>query len=333
MNKINFSPSVLLCAFFFFSCTIQADQREAEAFIKSSNEYLMKRTAEAEEHQNSILSVSKKIASAFMYGLIALFNNGSDIEFYGKVIDQQGNPVTDASIEFYGASGYLTEGSGFNKVTSNEQGFFHITDNYGSRLLVKKIAKEGYEITLPQRVFEHGQRFSDSVQIKSHAKQNNPYIFYAWKQHEGVINTFAGGSSRALWSDGRSYQVNFLPRELQKPSNSLNVQFINEGNMVHFKLTMQMGELLEVEQIQYMSLAPDKGYQTQYLYTFDISESRYKNYEKYFYYKTAANGFYGKLTVDVNPFWRGKEKSYISYRYMTNLDKTRILEHRKRQKK
>lgn len=328
MSNIRLRSIGILLVICLFSRPIQAKNVANEDYIKDANQYLMQRMAEAEKTQNSITSLPKKIARAFLYGAIALFSKGQDIEFYGKVIDQYGNAVSNANIEFYGSHGFLTDGSGFNSVKTNNEGFFHITDTYGSSLLFKKIVKKGYEITLLTRDFQHGKRFPESTPIKQHAKKNTPYIFHAWKQHPSTLHTHTAGYSKSFRINGKSNRVDLLPRKLRNTPSSLNVIFSQETNTISLTLKMQSAGLLEVEKTQYMNLAPKNGYQAEYLYRFDIPKRGRKHYIKHFYFKTAENGFYGKVSMEIWPQFGKNDKAHISFRYMTNLDKNRILEQR-----
>ncbi len=66
----------------------------------------------------------------------------ASIDFWGKVIDQHGDPVPSAKVHYSAADKYFKDGSKYQG-TSDEQGLFSISNIRGAGLYVR-VAKEGY---------------------------------------------------------------------------------------------------------------------------------------------------------------------------------------------
>ena len=71
------------------------------------------------------------------------------VDFSGRLIDQNGQPVAQAKVQ------YCIQGYGlakpaprrkFGEVVSNDDGFFDIHEGRGCELFIKKVEKRGYEL-------------------------------------------------------------------------------------------------------------------------------------------------------------------------------------------
>jgi hypothetical protein len=69
--------------------------------------------------------------------------NVHDIEFYGKVVDQNGDPVQGVKILCGAGGGPLGGGSGYIRLTTDEQGVFRISEKEGHSLQIQKMEKTG----------------------------------------------------------------------------------------------------------------------------------------------------------------------------------------------
>jgi len=64
------------------------------------------------------------------------------INFYGKVVDQNGQPVSGASVEF-GWTDISKDGSSQSKTSSDGEGKFNL-ENQKGRVLMVTVSKPGY---------------------------------------------------------------------------------------------------------------------------------------------------------------------------------------------
>ncbi|MDZ4787688.1 MAG: carboxypeptidase-like regulatory domain-containing protein [Blastochloris sp.] len=109
--------------------------------------------------------------------IVAAFH--TSISFYGKVIDQNGNPVPQAKIGYNAADKFMASGSSY-KGQSDENGYFSITGIKGFRLGVT-VRKEGYYFIdgKSSHGFAYGSG-SDGVFLEPPTK-DNPAVFVLQK--------------------------------------------------------------------------------------------------------------------------------------------------------
>jgi flagellar basal body-associated protein FliL len=72
--------------------------------------------------------------------IVQVFN--ASIDFWGKVIDQDGNPVVGAAVHYSAADKYFKDGTKYEG-TSDERGLFSISNIKGAGLYVR-VSKDGY---------------------------------------------------------------------------------------------------------------------------------------------------------------------------------------------
>jgi len=107
------------------------------------------------------------------------------ISFYGKVIDQDGQPVADAqvriSITHYSLNGPLP-GLGLKTimVKTNQDGFFEIENGRGWEVNISRIVKDGYEFTpLDMKRSGHGDPFMyGSKYVNPHIPDKSKPVVY-----------------------------------------------------------------------------------------------------------------------------------------------------------
>lgn len=288
---------------------------EKQKFI---DEYKKNKTPEQEKkHKNSLERVANMASSRVQ-----------EINFYGKVIDQFGNPVNDATVIYSANSGYLAEGSGRNKIITNSSGSFEIIDVKGISLSIQKIEKEGYEFKrLESSSFYSYKRFTDSL-LWNEYTQDNPFVLKAWKvDHFPKIKKSKLGPIPlyGFIPDGREYTLNFL-----LPQNKIKNEGIVEGDItVTFQRTDEQftlilrgidGGLQESSEI-YMNFAPEFGYENEIQYTFNKSKSN--RLVKKFYFVSRENKFYGRIEMTILPYFRNK--SVIEIFYVVNMENGRDL--------
>jgi hypothetical protein len=108
------------------------------------------------------------------------------IDFYGKIIDQNGDPVVGAEIE-YGIAGYsvtkvIDVTTGF--AISSSEGIFEINNENGEKLFIREIKKKNYTYYVtqnPKSSFDYWAYGSSSRFVPN---ENEPIVFYVRKQEE-----------------------------------------------------------------------------------------------------------------------------------------------------
>lgn len=135
------------------------------------------------------------------------------IDFWGKVIDQHGEPVPMAAIHYSFADKYFKDGTKRTGV-ADDQGFFSLDDGKGAGVYVS-VYKEGYYGT-PQSAGSFG--YGMPVGGKPPSK-DNPAIFILQKMGETEPLIKLEPGSVLLPKDGKPYQLS-LRRERARLSSS-----------------------------------------------------------------------------------------------------------------
>jgi hypothetical protein len=120
----------------------------------------------------------------------------TDISFHGEVLDQDGNPVTDATVEL-SLTHFSALSEGFRamspiSMTTSETGAFVVEGKRGISLSIQAISKEGYEYRRdqnPQTSFEYWPGLTKPFV----PDRNNPVVFRLRKRSETTFLITGGG--------------------------------------------------------------------------------------------------------------------------------------------
>jgi len=140
------------------------------------------------------------------------------IEFYGKVVDEKGNPVADANIQFV-CNDLSEAGATFYNLKSDEHGMFSLTGVRGKGISVH-VSKDGYYTSKrDRRNFEYAGANENFIPNSS-----NPVVFHLHKK---------GPQEKLLATAGRiKIPLNGTPRgfdfETGKPVSIAQAQVILE---------------------------------------------------------------------------------------------------------
>ena len=101
------------------------------------------------------------------------------ISFYGKVVDEDGNPISDANVEFVWQA---LSGTPKVTTTSDEQGLFRLEGKVG-KLLGVYLEKEGYYVSRrEQNSFDYGSPSAHNFHV---ADPSSPVVFQLRKRGGG----------------------------------------------------------------------------------------------------------------------------------------------------
>jgi hypothetical protein len=230
------------------------------------------------------------------------------ISFYGRAVDEKGNPVSGAQITYQAANQPDPNASNpkYPGGVSDKDGNFSITGLHGASLYVD-VAKEGYYRTPP---FEGhrgsydgfayaGVRSKDDVPPPT---SDNPAIFVLRKKGEGVALAHWGRSIN-IGRNGEA-QVLSLQTGRSTPQGELEVQCWAEDQKKdahgHYPWQCQVsvigGGLLK-RQGEFDFEAPAEGYQA----TDEIAPpaDRWSPQGKRQYFVKTADGHYARITVNM----------------------------------
>ena len=276
-----------------------------------------------------------------------------DIDFYGQIVDQYGEPVANASVGFSTGGAMLAPGKGIGKVNADEQGRFEIHSEGGS-LSLFNIKAPGINFSFPipthlkystlgariteMRFTGYQHNVGGSAPLWTDTSPEKPYVFTAWrvKEYEKVI---VGRDNSHQYSDGRVYTFKLDKksykdrREEGATDGHLRISCTREPiervqDRVDWQVTITPvdGGIQATDDL-YLNLAPETGYQPSL--TIDMRKGS-PNYQatlinqRYFF--TAKNGqVYGSLYMNFEPHAK-KDMCVISIdQYKINLNGSRNL--------
>ena len=262
----------------------------------------------------------------------------SGFEYYGRVIDQHGNPVVGAKVKAEWAYFPFIPNGDFGPnyknlhLTTDADGRFSIQKDDGMSIAIDAIEKEGYQIKSKKFYM-----FSDGgyKMLQSFNDPENPVIFHAWKKAEAEPLIY---NEKFLWleSDGRNYSI-----DLTKGKGStieggsigdIKVTFkrpLDAKRNEHFDWSVTIeaigGGLIETTDI-FMNTAPEEGYKRLWSIHYNKNSSDYHPREnKKFYLKSKGGKHYSRLEVELIPYYR--THSAMGIKYWLNPNGSRNLQY------
>ncbi len=267
--------------------------------------------------------INPALPAATQMQMILDAENGRKIDFYGKVVDQNGAPVAGAKVRgvivFSSMAGtnnkdYFTETDG--------NGLFKFTNLHGPNFGAVP-SKEGY-------VYDERQPANWSENYNPNP--NVPIVFPIWKL-QGAEPMVHAQIHDYIPCDGTEIQYNLLTGKRTSTGGGLIVKFIRNpvqivrGTPFAWTLTLEVpgGGLIEVKDL-YPYEAPENGYEP---FTTIATGSDVKNYTdsaSKTYYVKSADGKYGRLTIELQADFQPPPTSFDANIYL-NLSGSRNLEY------
>jgi hypothetical protein len=193
--------------------------------------------------------------------------NHNAVEFFGRAIDQFGEPVAGAEVRGTLLVNTGTSGSERRaKTTTDVQGYFQFTDMKGQDLGII-IAKEGYEYNRKETSFSYSYFEADH---KRHIPDpKNPVIFTLWKK-QGAERLIHYNTGMNIPADGSPVRIDLATGKIGGPHADLVI------SLVRTPLTMRFGErgyewrssievvdggLIRAGERDYYNIAPESGYE------------------------------------------------------------------------
>ena len=246
------------------------------------------------------------------------------INFYGRVVDENSLPVSDASIHFTW-NDTSEKGTSDADTTSDSNGSFSLTNRRGKAMTVS-VSKAGY----------YGRsgsyEFADPSNGLFIPDPNSPVIFHLRKKGVGadLIISQSGMSTFiriAPPTNGTPVFVDFFNQkigdigQLKMEGWKERKNFKTTQNNWGFRLTIPDGGLIE-QSDEFPFEAPDIGYQSTLEWHFKDGDAAWQGGIKdKFYIKFGNPARYGKITVDTSAF-----TPTVYLEYVINPDGSRNLE-------
>ncbi len=269
---------------------------------------LIKELEKDPEFQSSIEKYFKPLVT-FSETLLA------DINFFGLVIDQNGEPVAGHKIIYNTIGAIYAEGSGPGETVTDASGRFAINDAKARTLYIESAKKNGYQ-------FPRAKYLDHDIFLNT--SEENPYIVNAW-EIDRYPNIIKSKAFPKFIPDGRTYTLNFLDKKIVKEEDSiegdLRVTFDRTDEQWNVVIEAVNGGLQETDDL-YRYLAPVGGYKPSLSYQ-GTGKNKAKTSKNNIYFTSRKNKIYGTFEMEVWPYYR--DKSGISLDYVINLEQGRNL--------
>jgi hypothetical protein len=285
------------------------------------------RSVNADSHQAELMrTFTEEMRSDPMY----MFK--VPISFYGKVLDQDENPVAEASIEFSWNKVNATNNemeSGTAGTSTDDKGLFSLENQKGGQLMVKVTKAGYYNLAGNPCCFEYAQPYAGNFYVPD---PNNPVVFHLKKRGVGVALITSQNGMRSdvkllIPKDGTLINVDFLQRKaaetgpLQiaqvKPTDTRS----QDATEWSFQMTIPDGGFVEYHD-EFPFEAPDTGYQPTVRFDFQKGQPNWTDGVKADYYIRFGNPpLYGRLHLET-----GFDEPGARLTYAINPDGSRNLE-------
>jgi hypothetical protein len=220
------------------------------------------------------------------------------IEFYGKVVDEDTNPVADASITFGWSESPTEEAARKAMTKSDGNGLFSLHGEHGPALDVW-VGKEGYYVS-------HGGQWGFSYLNGFSSDPMNPVVFFLQKKGKGesLITTDYPGFAKIaqLHHDGTPVELDlFNGTQVPAGSGQLKLEFwraITNQNANVFdwkcRLSVPGGGLVETPE-EFAFQAPEGGYQSPVVIDMPATNENWQGEFRSKYYMQLPDGKYGRI--------------------------------------
>jgi len=323
-----FFSGIVVLYFFFQSTSLEQvsaqpiNQKTTERGAITENKQLGRSESDPAPSESQLLQMIERVPKAKgMYEAGKLSN--LDIEFYGKVIDQHGNPVAGARV---GVSllrwRILDAGGAFHEFTTDSEGYFDVSGISGQVLTIRSISKDGYEI-----IGEAKRTQTFRVESLGKRDKNNPIIFHAWKKLESEP-LYYGEYKQKLRDSGVLEAINFPGL-----NNGLSARFDLDPNGIPYKpenwkisIKANAGGIIESQGEIFMNEAPESGYELVWSKAYAKGTEGFTDEgRKKFYFRSGNN--YGRLEVNYVAYYKKGIAGILRIKYWINPNGSRNLQY------
>lgn len=259
-------------------------------------------------------------------GLDSVIKNHQPQNLYGKVIDQNGQPVAGVNVEgdIELMNGWIVGKIEKHHTQTDANGLFQFTRLKGTTLSAN-VSKPGYEIDY---------RVGRIAPVRGQSSQNDRVTF--------VMCKILGGEPMVhdkkfygINPDGRIFTIDLVNKKKTEGTNAvgdLQVQIqrpvpIKRGGKFDwsFAVTAVGGGIIEVTNATYLNEAPESGYQPSCNVNMSAAnQSWQEQIEKTFYFKSRDGKVFGRFHAAIIPNYNDTSvfdiESYINPAGSRNLE-------------
>jgi len=222
--------------------------------------------------------------------------NMQNQDFYGKVIDQYGNPIVGADVK----GNIMLDGLGTSKeethtTQTDQMGFFQFTGLHGASLGVT-VRKEGYQIDVRGRGYK--------APIGQTSSPDDRATFTMWKLRGAEPIRYVSAESR-IPSDGTSITFDTTTGkenpngDLQVTLSRLPLQVRRSGQKFDWGIKIEIlhGGLVE-ENDAYSYWAPASGYQPSFEFNISSNDIPWHSTMTQNFYIKNSQGQFGRMQME-----------------------------------
>jgi hypothetical protein len=229
----------------------------------------------------------------------------ASIEFWGKVIDQHGNPVVGATVHYSAADKYFKDGTKYEGA-SDERGLFSISNIKGAGLYVR-VSKDGYYHIDDKSAHSFGYG-SPSGEAPPSKQQPAVFVLQKMGATEPLIKLGTGGV--LVPKDGTPKKLS-LRRERARLSGStsgdLQIELWSDyqpppphGRVYDWRCRISVPGGGLVERVGDFNFeAPTENYIDAFEYKMSATNERWQPSMKKEFFLRLADGCYGRVTLNV----------------------------------
>jgi hypothetical protein len=272
--------------------------------------------------------------------------NHNEIEFYGRSMDQFGQPVPGADVEGVVLVNTGSRGGQMRRQTRTDaQGYFQFGGFIGQDLGIG-ISKEGYEYRRRERSFSYSYFEADH---KRHIPDpKNPVVFVLWKKQGAEALIHYDREWRFPVNAG-PVKIDLLKAKMGQPQADLIVnvsrsplvmQYGERGFAWKVSIDVEDGGLVRAGETEYYNQAPTNGYEPRLEYAQEAQSIRAAQEGRITwtwhegvsdtFYLTSRNGKnYGRLNLEIRPNIDRKEgdnQALVAVKIWLNPNGSRNLE-------
>jgi len=290
-----------------------------------------KPAAETPEHKE------KAKAHWFKMGAIAE-SQIHQLQFVGRILDQNGDGVSDAKVSLEGGSNALARGTGSFSVQTDHEGFFVVDNATGSYLAIGSVKKVGYDVQVKiknqEQLLEYPHFYSfkesDDAMLWSDYTREHPYVIKAYKVGKYAEVKTEKDRGLGFIPNGSIYTLDFTGTDTVKWEGARDgdIRVSATRNDKEWKVVIEGvdGGIQEASDT-YMNLAPESGYQKSVTFSGqtkeDFAPSRAIVTTKKIYFMSQHGKRYGSASLEMRPYF--DEDTVIYTSYTINLEGGREL--------
>lgn len=253
------------------------------------------------------------------------------ISFFGKVVDEQGQPVSGTKVTLQWTD-LSQSGTTEKTLISGADGRFELTGVTGKNLAVIQIQKDGYyrADSAVQQSFEYAAFFEASYHRPD---RGNPVVFRLRKQGTVPPELITRETLVAIVPDGSPHSISLrTTRKATDIDGDIAIKIFRPADIqatrYDWSATVEglNGAGLIESHDEFMFEAPAEGYEPRYTYEFPQTATDWQGRLRRRYYVSARGGtFFARVEVEFMP--RYQTNAAVQIRFFVNPTGSRNLEY------